>query len=62
MPQAVIGYDLSRAFKDTCHRLPEKVDRIADTPDAIAIWLDTLGHDANVIYQGSSSDVELTAA
>lgn len=63
MPQAVIGCDLSRAFIDTCDLPAGKIGRIANTPDAIATWLDTLDHDVRIVFEATSGcDGELIAA
>lgn len=54
MPQAVIGCDLSRASIDL-FRLPGGVvDRIANTPSAIATFLDTLARDVRVVFEATS--------
>jgi transposase len=63
MPQPVIGCDLSRAFLDLC-RLPSgATQRVANTPDAIATWLDTLERDVLVVFEATSGcDGDLIAA
>jgi len=62
MPQAVIGCDLSRAFIDL-YRLPSGTPgRIANTPDAIASWLDALDRDVRVVFEATSGcDGDLVA-
>ena len=63
MPQAVIGCDLSRAVIDTCELPSGRIGQIANTPDAIAAWLDTLDHDVRVVFEATSGcDGELIAA
>ncbi len=54
MPQAVIGCDLSRALIDICELPSGRIGQIANTPDAIAIWLDTLDHDVCVVFEATS--------
>ncbi len=63
MPQPVAGCDLSRAFIDL-HCLPVgKVDRIANTPEAITTFLDTLERDVLVVFEATSGcDGDLIAA
>ena len=63
MPQPIAGCDLSRAFIDL-HFLPAgKVGQIANTPEAIASWLDTLGRDVLVVFEATSGcDGDLIAA
>mgnify|MGYP003347159498 CR=1 FL=1 len=51
MPNAVIGCDLSRAVIDICELPSGRIGRIANTPDAIAVWLDTLDHDIRLLHQ-----------
>ena len=54
MPQPIIGCDLSRAFLDLC-RLPSgTTQRVANTPDAIATWVDTLERDVLVVFEATS--------
>ncbi len=62
MPQPVVGCDLSRAHIDTC-RLPSgTVERIANTPQAIAAFVDSLERDALVVFEATSGcDGELMA-
>jgi len=63
MPQAVIGCDLSRALIDICELPSGRIGQIANTPDAIAAWLDTLDHDVRVVFEATSGcDGELIAA
>ena len=50
MPQAVIGCDLSRALIDICELPSGRTGQIANTPDAIAVWLDTLDLDVRVVF------------
>ncbi|MDQ1159611.1 hypothetical protein QE385_004008 [Sphingomonas sp. SORGH_AS 950] len=49
MPQAVIGCDHSRAVIDICELPSGRIRQIANTPDAIAIWLYTLDHDIRLV-------------
>lgn len=63
MPQAVIGCDLSRAVIDICELPSGRIGQIANTPDAIAAWLDTLDHDVRLVFEATSGcDGELIAA
>lgn len=63
MPQAVIGCDLSRAVIDICELPSGRIGRIANTPDAIAVWLDTLDHDIRLVFEATSGcDGDLIAA
>ncbi len=63
MPQAVIGCDLSRALIDICELPSGRIGQIANTPDAIAVWLDTLDHDVRVVFEATSGcDGDLIAA
>lgn len=63
MPQPIAGCDLSRAFIDL-HCLPTgKPGQIANTPEAIASWLDTLERDVLVVFEATSGcDGDLIAA
>lgn len=63
MPQPVAGCDLSRAFIDV-FRLPSaQSERIANTPESIARWLDLLDRDVLVVFEATSGcDGELMAA
>ncbi|MDR6144240.1 transposase [Sphingomonas sp. SORGH_AS870] len=54
MPQAVIGCDLSRALIDICELPSGRIGQIANTPDAIDAWLDTLDHDVRVVFEATS--------
>ena len=63
MPQAVIGCDLSRAVIDICELSSGRIGQIANTSDAIAVWLDTLDHDIRLVFEATSGcDGELIAA
>lgn len=63
MPQAVIGCDLSRPVIDICELPSGRIGQIANTPDAIAAWLDTLDHDVRLVFEATSGcDGELIAA
>ena len=63
MPQAVIGCDLSRALIDICELPSGRTGQIANTPDAIAVWLDTLDLDVRVVFEATSGcDGDLIAA
>jgi transposase len=63
MPQAVIGCDLSRAVIDICELPSGRIGQIANTPDAIAVWLDTLDHDIRLVFEATSGcDGDLIAA
>jgi transposase len=63
MPQAVIGCDLSRAFIDICELPSGRIGQIANTPDTIAAWLDTLDHDVRLVLEATSGcDGDLIAA
>lgn len=65
MPQAVIGCDLSRAVIDICELPSGRIRQIANTPDAIAVWLDTLDHDIRLVFEATSGcdcDCDLIAA
>ena len=63
MPQAVIGCDLSRAVIDICELPSGRIGQIANTSDAIAVWLDTLDHDIRLVFEATSGcDGELIAA
>ncbi|MDQ1229526.1 transposase [Sphingomonas sp. SORGH_AS_0879] len=63
MPQPVVGCDLSRAFIDICQLPSGKTGRIANTPDDIGVWLDTLDHDVRVVFEATSGcDGELIGA
>lgn len=54
MPRPVVGCDLWRAFIDTCDLPSGKTDRVADTPDAIGVWLNMLDHDVRVVFAATS--------
>ncbi|MET3436795.1 transposase [Sphingomonas sp. 1185] len=63
MPQAVIGCDLSRAVIDICELPSGRIRQIANTYDAIAVWLDTLDHDIRLVFEATSGcDGDLIAA
>ncbi|GAM01844.1 IS110 family transposase [Sphingomonas parapaucimobilis] len=63
MPQAVIGCDHSRAFIDICELPSGRIRQIANTPDTIAAWLDTLDHDVRLVFEATSGcDGDLIAA
>ena len=63
MPQPVIGCDLSRAFLDLCRSPSGVTQRVANTPDAIATWVDTLERDVLVVFEATSGcDGDLIAA
>lgn len=63
MPNAVIGCDLSRAVIDICELPSGWIGQIANTPDAIAAWLDTLDHDTRLVFKATSGcDGDLIAA
>lgn len=63
MPQAVIGCDLSRALIDICELPSGRIGQIANTPDAITTWLDTLDHDIRLVFEATSGcDGDLIAA
>jgi transposase len=49
MPQTVIGCDLSRAFIDICELPSGRTGQIANTPETITTWLDTLDHDVRLV-------------
>ncbi|WP_343528924.1 transposase [Sphingomonas sp.] len=54
MPQPVVGCDLSRALIDICELPSGRIGQVANTPDAIAAWLDTLDHDAPIVFEATS--------
>ncbi|CAH1694839.1 hypothetical protein CHELA1G11_21686 [Hyphomicrobiales bacterium] len=54
MPQPVVGCDLSRAFIDFCHLPTGTVDRITNTLEAIAAFIDGMARDALVVFEGTS--------
>lgn len=54
MPQAVIGCDLSRAFIDLFHLPDGTGGQIPNTPSAIAAFLETLEHDALIVFEATS--------
>lgn len=63
MPQAVIGCDLSRAAIDICELPSGRIGQIANTPNAITVWLDTLDHNVRVVFEATSGcDGDLIAA
>jgi len=63
MPQAFIGCDLSRAVIDICELPSGRIGQIANTPEAIAVWLDTLDHDIRLVFEATSGcDGDLIAA
>lgn len=63
MPQAVIGCGLSRSTIDICELPSGRIGQVANTPDAIAAWLDTLDHDIRLVFEATSGcDGELIAA
>lgn len=63
MPQPVVGCDLSRAFIDLCRLPSAKVERIANTSDAISDFLDTIERDVLVVFEATSGcDGDLIAA
>ncbi len=63
MPQPVVGCDLSRGFIDLCRLPSAKVERIANTPEAISAFLDTLDRDVLVVFEATSGcDGDLIAA
>lgn len=54
MPQPVIGCDLSRAFLDLCDLPSGRTQRIPNTRDAIAEWVETLAPDILVVFEATS--------
>jgi len=63
MPQAVIGCDLSRSTIDICELPSGRIGQVANTPDAITAWLETLDHDIRLVFEATSGcDGELIAA
>lgn len=63
MPQPVVGCDLSRAFVDLFCLPSGKLDRIANDPEAISSFLDTLDRDVLLVFEATSGcDGDLIAA
>ncbi len=63
MPQPVVGCDLSHGFIDLCRLPSAKVERIANTPEDISAFLDTLDRDVLVMFEATSGcDGHLIAA
>jgi len=63
MPEPVVGCDLARAFDGTCNLPSGKTGRVANAPDAIVVWLDTLDHDVQIVFEATSGcDGALIAA
>lgn len=54
MPQAIIGCDLSRAFLDLCDLPSGRTQRIPNTCDAVAEWVETLAPDILVVFEATS--------
>ncbi len=53
MPQNIIGCDLSRAWIDTCST-QDGEGRLANTPEAVGSWAQTLPPDALVVFEATS--------
>jgi transposase len=54
MPQPVVGCDLSRATIDFCRLPAGHIGQVANTPDTIAAWIDTLERDVLVVFEATS--------
>lgn len=63
MPQTVIGCDLSRAAIDICVLPCGKTERIENTPEALAAWVEKIDGNAIVVFEATSGcDAHLMAA
>lgn len=63
MPQPVVGCDLSRATIDFCQLPTGHIGQVANTPDTIAAWIDTLERDVLIVFEATSGcDGDLIAA